>query len=81
MLRADVAPCTLAPNSGLKISELVDTLSPVDHEGLSQGLKETFMKRYVVERTRPAEIRSEEQGEKAKSCRENLCNETEFKGP
>ena len=36
------------------------------------GLKETFIKRYVVERTNKAEIRPEEQSEKAESCRENL---------
>ena len=33
------------------------------------------MKRYVVERTNKAEIRPEEQNEKAESCRENLWNE------
>ena len=30
---------------------------------------------YIVERTNKAEIRPEEQGEKAESCRENLWNE------
>ena len=39
------------------------------------GLRETFMKRYIVERTSKTEIRPEEQSEKAESCRENLCNE------
>ena len=35
------------------------------------GLKETFIKRYIVERTNKAEIRPEEQSEKTESCREN----------
>ena len=39
------------------------------------GLRETFMKRYIVERTSKTEIRPEEQSKKAESCRENLCNE------
>ena len=38
------------------------------------GLKETFIKRYTAERTNKAELRAEEQGEKAESCRENLWN-------
>ena len=38
------------------------------------------MKRYVVERANKAEIRPEEQGEKAESCRENLWNGTQLKG-
>ena len=33
---------------------------------------ETFIQRYVVERTSKAGIRPEEQSEKAESCRENL---------
>ena len=39
------------------------------------------MKRYKVERTSKAEIRPEEQSEEAKSCRENLWNEIQLKGP
>ena len=35
---------------------------------------------YKVERPNKAEIRPEEQSEKAKSCRENLWNEKELKG-
>ena len=35
------------------------------------GLKETFIERYIVERTSKAEIRSEEQNEKIASCRDN----------
>ena len=45
------------------------------------GLKEIFIKRHIVERTNKAELRPEEQSEKAKSCRENLWNAIELKGP
>ena len=45
------------------------------------GLRETFTKRYVVERTNKAEIRPKEQSEKAESCRENLWNEIQLKAP
>ena len=51
-------------------------MSPVNHE-----LKETFIKRHIVERTNRAEIRPEEQSEKAESCRENLLDEIQLKGP
>ena len=39
--------------------------------GIISGLKETFIKRYKVERTNKAEIRPEEQSQKTESCREN----------
>ena len=39
-----------------------------------------FHKRYIVEKTTLAEIRPEEQSEKAESFRENLRNETQLKG-
>ena len=45
------------------------------------GLRETLFKRYIVERTNKAKIKLEEQSEKAESCRENLCNEIQLKGP
>ena len=45
------------------------------------GLREAFTKGYIVERTNKAEIRLEEQGEKAKSCREKLWNEIQFRRP
>ena len=35
---------------------------------------------YITERTNKAEIRLEEQSEKAESCRENLWNEIQLKG-
>ena len=41
----------------------------------------TFTNRYVVEWTSKAEIRPEEQSEKAESCRENLWNKLQLKGP
>ena len=45
------------------------------------GLRETFMERYIVKKTCKAEVRSEEQSEKAESCREDLWNEIQLKGP
>ena len=39
------------------------------------------MKRYIVERTNKAELRPEEQREKAESRQENLWNEIQLKGP
>ena len=47
------------------------------------GLRKTFTKRYIyiVERTNKAEIRQEEQSEKAESSREILGNEIQLKGP
>ena len=45
------------------------------------GLKETFIKRYIVERTTKAELRPQELSEKTESCRENLWNEIQLKGP
>ena len=38
------------------------------------------MKRNIVERTNTAEMRPEEQSEKAESCQENLWNEIQLKG-
>ena len=48
--------------------------------GIILGLKETFIKKYIVEKTNKAEIRPEEQSEKAEGCRENLWNEIQLKG-
>ena len=42
------------------------------HKRIISGLKETFIKGYIVERTDKAEIRLEEQSAKKESCRENL---------
>ena len=49
--------------------------------GIISGLKKTFIKRNVVERANQADIRPEEQNEKTESCRENLWNEIQSKGP
>ena len=43
------------------------------------GLRETSIKRYTVERATVAEIRPEEENEKAESCQENLWNEIQLK--
>ena len=45
------------------------------------GLRETFMKRYVVERANKAERRPEEQSKRAESFQENLSNVVQLKGP
>ena len=52
---------------------------PSQPQRITSGLRETFIKRYTVERTNEAEIRPEEQSEKAESSRENLWNETQNK--
>ena len=44
------------------------------------GLKETSIKRHIVEMTNKAEIRPVEQSEKTESCKENLWNEIQLKG-
>ena len=43
-------------------------------------MKETFIKRNIVERTNRTEIRPEEQSEKAESCRENFWSGIQLKG-
>ena len=45
------------------------------------GLEETFIKKYIADRTNKAEIKSEEQSEKVESCQENLWKEILLKGP
>ena len=40
--------------------------------GIISGLKETFIKKYIVERTNKAEIKWEKQSKKTESCRENV---------
>ena len=49
--------------------------------GIISGLKETFIKTYIVESINKAEIRPRKQSEKTGSCRENLRNEIQLKGP
>ena len=53
---------------------------PSQPQRIISGLKETVIKRYIAERTNKAEIKPEEQSEKAESCRENSWNEIQFKG-
>ena len=48
---------------------------PNQSQRIISGLKETFTKKYTVERTDEAEIRPEDLRENAESCRENLSNE------
>ena len=55
-------------------------MRPVNLLGIISGLKVTFIKRHVVERTNEAQIRLEEQCEKKESCREGLWNEIRLKG-
>ena len=43
-------------------------------------LRETFVKRYIVERINKEVLRPEEQSEKMDSCWENLLNEIQLKG-
>ena len=55
---------------------------PSQPQSIISGVKNTFIKRYIVERTNKAVIRLEEQSEKAESCRDNyLWNEIQMKGP
>ena len=64
--------------------EIPDRGETLDIPGLPSGgeLRETFIKRYIGERTNKAEIRPEERSEKAESCRrETLWNEIQLKGP
>ena len=64
--------------SGYLVNWYFESSQPL---GITSGLKETFLKRYIVERTNKAEIRPEEWSEKPKSCRENLWNKIQLKGP
>ena len=48
--------------------------------GIMSGLKGTFIKRYTVEKTSKAEIRPEEQSEKAESRWAKLQNGIQLKG-
>ena len=52
---------------------------PSQLQRIISGLRKTFIKRYIIERNNKAEIRPEEQSEKAEICRENLWNEIQLK--
>ena len=65
-----------------RAKELVSwCFKPSQSQRIISGLKETFIKRHIVERTNKVEIRPEEQSQKAESYRENLWNEIQLKGP
>ena len=54
---------------------------PSQPQRIISGLKETLIKRYIVERTSKAEMKPEEQSKKAESCRENSQNEIQLIRP
>ena len=54
---------------------------PSQPQRIASGLRETFIKRYLVERTNKAEIKPEEQSGKTERCLENSWDEIELKGP
>ena len=56
-------------------------LGPSQPLGIISGLKETFIKIYVLEKTNKADIRTEEQIEKMENCQENLWSEIQLNGP
>ena len=57
------------------------SVSAAPHCRVISGLKETFVKKYLAERTNKAEIRPNEQREKAGSYWENLGTKIQSKGP
>ena len=66
---------------GERVSELAGWCFKLSQlKGILSGLKETFIKRYLDEKTDKTEIRPEEQREKAESCQENLWNEIQLRG-
>ena len=56
-------------SAGQHRKKLGEVLEKMQVNGLISGLQETFVKRYIVERTNKAEIRPEELSEKTESCR------------
>ena len=54
---------------------------PSQPQGIISGLKETFIRRDIVERTDKAEIRPKKQSKKAEGCKENLLSEIQLKRP
>ena len=71
----------LLPVEKKKVMKFVNwCFEPSRPLGIISGLKETFNKRHMVERTNKAEIRSEGRSEKTGSCLENLWNEIQLKG-
>ena len=70
------------PKVGVQLPEWLVSwrFDPSQPQRIISGLKETFVKRYIFERTKKAEIRPEEQSEKAESCWENLLMKYSWKG-
>ena len=56
-------------------------MEPIEPQRIISGLGEIFTQRYAVERTNKAEIRPEEESEKAESFWEKLWKEIQVKGP
>ena len=56
---------------------------PSQPQGIISGLKETFIKRYILEKTKKTEIKpvTKKKSEKTETFRENLWNEIQLKGP
>ena len=69
--------CTVNQTSTKSANGCVERSQPLR---IKSGLRETFIKRHVVERTNEAEIRPGEQSEKTEGCRKNLSNEVKLKG-
>ena len=71
------------PTVGQNVLGQLDSwyFEPSQPLGIISGLKETFIKRYVLDRTNKAEITPEEQSEKTESCWENLRKEIQLNGP
>ena len=66
----------------MKYNQLVSwCLNLSKPQRIISGLKETFIKRSPVEGSNKAEVRPEEESEKTESCRENLWNKIQLKGP
>ena len=56
-------------------------LKPSQPQRIISGLRETFIQRYIVERTSKAGKDRKDRVRKRKSCWENLLNEIQLKGP
>ena len=54
---------------------------PSQLKRILSGLRETFIRRYVVERTNKAETNLEEQSEKTEGSHDNLWNKIQLKEP
>ena len=56
--------------------ELIGVFEPIQPLGSISGLKETFLKRHTVERTKKAELRPQEQSEKTELSGEFMESNT-----